>query len=70
MVASRLKQWSIILSIYIYIISYKLTKKYGNADCLSRLPLKTDSEFEHFQAVVSLIWEEQINYLPLSANSV
>ena len=44
--------------------------EHGNADCLSRLPLKTDSDFEHFQAVVSLIQEEQINYLPLSADSV
>jgi len=32
--------------------------------------LKTDSDFEHFQAVISLTQEEQISYLPLSADSV
>jgi len=73
MVASRLQHWAIILSAYTYIISYKPTKEHGCANCISRLPLGTDSEYEHFQAikpVVSLIQEKQIGYLPLSANTV
>jgi len=61
-VASRHQRWAIILSAYTFYISYKPTKEHGNADCLSRLSLKINSDFKHFQAVVSLIQEEQINY--------
>ena len=45
MSASRLQRWAIILSAYSYSIEYKPTKQHGNADCLSRLPLDTDSVF-------------------------
>ena len=68
MAASRLKWWAIILSAYTYTISYKHTKEHGNADCLSRLPLETDPEFEKFhtcESMVNLIQETQIKSLPL-----
>ena len=40
--AARLQCWALILSGYKYQIKYKPTKCHGNADGLSRLPLKSD----------------------------
>ena len=73
MAASRLQRWVIIPSAYTYTISYKHTKEHGNADCLSRLPLETDPEFEKFhicESMVNLIQVTLIKSLPLSADIV
>lgn len=40
MAAARIQRWALILAWYEYEILYKDGKKNGNADCLSRLPLK------------------------------
>lgn len=40
MAAARIQRWALILAGYEYEILYKEGKKNGNADCLSRLPLK------------------------------
>ena len=58
---------------YYHTISYKHTKEHGNADCLSRLPLETDPEFEKFHTceyMVNLIQETQIKSLLFSADIV
>ena len=39
MAANRLQRWAIILTTYTYDIQYKPTKKHGNADTLSCLPI-------------------------------
>ena len=73
MAASRLQRWAIILSAYTCTIAYKPTKEHRNADCLSRLPQETDSEFENFHSlepVVNLIQDTQLNALLLSPEPV
>ena len=73
MAACRLQQWAIILSAYTYTIAFKHTKEHGNADCLSRLPLETDPEFEKFhtcESMINLTQDSQIKNLPLSADIV
>lgn len=42
----RLQRWAIFLSMYSYHIEYKKGSKLGNADALSRLPLKTENDIE------------------------
>ena len=73
MSASRLQRWAIIRSAYSYTIEYNPTKQHGNADCLSRLPLKTDPTFEKYhslQPVVNLVQQNQLTQLPVSAQEV
>lgn len=40
---ARLQRYALFLAGYNYDIVYRNTKKHGNADCLSRLPVKSDS---------------------------
>nr|XP_055061179.1 uncharacterized protein K02A2.6-like [Misgurnus anguillicaudatus] len=40
--AARMQRWSLILSAYKYEIQYKRSEHHGNADALSRLPLKNE----------------------------
>ena len=44
--AARLQHWAIMLSDYQYDIEFWSTHKHGNADCLSRLPLKVPAGTE------------------------
>ena len=41
--SARIRRWSLLLSAYEYKISFRKTEDHGNADALSRLPLKTTS---------------------------
>ena len=73
MAASRLQRWAIILSAYTYEIQYKATKEHGNADTLSRFPLKQDEQFENEQSlepVVNLIQTNQLEKLPVSSKDI
>ena len=46
MTANRVQSWAIILSSYTCNIQYKPTKKYGNADTLSKLPIAADQQVQ------------------------
>ena len=42
--AGRLMRWSLFMSQCDYSIEYRATKQHGNADMMSRLPLKTNAK--------------------------
>ena len=70
--ASRLQRWVIQLSAYQYDISYRSTKKNGNADMLSRFPLpETCNESESiFFIEANEINREQVNSLPITPDKI
>lgn len=47
--AARLQRWAVILSMYDYEIRYKKGSEMGNADGLSRLPLKEETKIQSFR---------------------
>lgn len=46
--SSRLVRWALQLSQYSYDIEYRQSAGHGNADALSRLPLRQEAEFDEF----------------------
>ena len=65
--AARLQQWALQLAAHNYDVVYRNTKDHGNADALSRLPLKHNTEevgSSHSPQIFNL---QQINCLPVTA---
>ncbi|XP_060063528.1 uncharacterized protein K02A2.6-like [Ylistrum balloti] len=70
--SARMQRYAVFLSGYTYSIQYKNTKLHGNADGLSRLPLKsarTQSEREILDES-HLFQVSQIETLPVSASDI
>lgn len=69
--ANRLQRWSLLLMNYSFTVEYVPTAKFGKVDGLSRLPIplveQTDFAFEE---VVSKIFDENINSLPIQSKEV
>lgn len=67
MAAARIQRWALILAGYEYEILYKKGKKNGNADCLSRLPLKESVDLPLPGESILLI--EHLNSTPVYAEN-
>lgn len=68
MAAARIQRWALILAGYEYEILYKEGKKNGNADCLSRLPLKESVDVPVPGETILLI--EHFNSTPVHAEEI
>ena len=67
--AARLQRWALLLSAYVYEIEFKSTKDHGNADGLSRLPLKSEQCVES-PTEPSVFNIAQIDALPLTHKAI
>ena len=67
--AARLQRWALLLAAYQYDIEYRSTEKHGNADCPSRLPIRSEGSSEGIDEV-KLINTLQIESLPMNVDQV
>ncbi len=73
MAASRIQRWAIQLSGYQFDIKYRSTDKNGNADALSRLPMKTMDNYTSnslFYNEANSVNKMQIHNLPVTAKKI
>ncbi|XP_033725336.1 uncharacterized protein K02A2.6-like [Pecten maximus] len=69
--AARLQRYALFLAGYDYAIEYKNTKRHGNADSLSRMPVETENETEVEELeAVSLLNLSQFETLPVTHDQV
>ncbi|XP_055350040.1 uncharacterized protein K02A2.6-like [Paramacrobiotus metropolitanus] len=72
--ANRLQQWAIVLMGYTFRIEYRRTSDFGQADGLSRLPIKSSDLFDEEDLgkteVVNLIESEILSSMPVSAEVI
>ena len=71
--AARLQRYALFLAGYNYDIVYRNTKKHGNADCLSRLPVKTESNQladREEEAEVEMFHVSQLEHLPVKPEAI
>ena len=66
--AARMQRWAVQLAAYSYDIEFKSTKDHGNADALSRLPLKIQGP--EGMSTPSVYNTQQIASLPTSSTEV
>lgn len=67
--AARLQRWALLLAAYQYDIEYRSTEKQRDADCLSRLPIRSEGSREGVDEV-KLINTLQIESLPMNVDQV
>ena len=68
--AAHMERWALLLAAYHDDMEFRPTLQHANADCLSRLPVSKDSDFnrQHFEATtVNLI---QIQVLPVKVEHI
>jgi len=71
LVANRLHRWALYLSGFTFDIVYRSTKEHGNADALSRFPVKDDSTVSmDVDCEVNSIVELQLGTLPVNVKSI
>ena len=67
--AARLQRWALLPAECQYNIEYRSTEKQGNADCLSRLPIRSEGSSEGVDEV-KVINTLQIESLPINVDQV
>ena len=68
--SSRIQRWALKLASYEYTISFRPTHKHGNADALSRLPIK-DSEGKDEDLPTELVLlMEAMDQMPITARNI
>lgn len=65
--AMRMQHYAIFLQRFNYDIRYRRSENHANADCLSRLPIKSDTGIIN---VIDVFQLESINALPLTVNKI
>lgn len=68
MAAERIRRWALTLSAYEYTIQYKPGKNHGNADALSRLPLKKSVEVPKLGNTILLL--DHLETTPVTAEKI
>ena len=69
MASSRVQRWGLKLAAYNYHLRYRAGKEHGNADAMSRLPLRETVSQEEIPGEVVLALE-QLDSSPITANKI
>lgn len=67
LIAARLQRWALFLTAYTYKIEFQSSTAHANADCLSRLPLPSTSQFSDQATPADVFVVRQIEALSVTA---